>query len=227
MSKIIYLANEKINEMVFIKEIEAHVCPNGKKWRKALFQCKCGTQFSAIISHIKSKHTKSCGCYTKELLKKRNTTHKLSKHKLYKKWISIKSRCLNTKATNFYQYGGRGITICSEWENDFIAFYEWAIINGYQEELEIDRINPNGNYEPSNCRWANNTVQSRNTRIIHKSNTSGFRGVSWHKDNKKWRATININRKQKQIGLYKTAIEAAISYDNYVTIHGLEHTKNF
>lgn len=90
--------------------------------------------------------------------------HKMSKTKLYKIWGSMKQRCLNMNDKGYKNYGGRGITVCDEWKNDFISFYQWSVNNGYQEGLTIDRINNNGNYEPSNCRWTDNFTQQSNTR---------------------------------------------------------------
>ena len=80
----------------------------------------------------------------------------------------MKNRCFNSKYHLFKNYGGRGITICKEWKNDFVKFYNWSMANGYKDDLTIDRINVNGNYEPSNCRWATKLQQQRNTTRLRK-----------------------------------------------------------
>ena len=153
--------------------------------------------------------------------------HKLSNTKLHVKWRSMKKRCFGTQYADYKHYGGRGITVCDEWCNDFMAFYDWAMANGYQEGLTLDRIDNNGNYEPINCRWTNYNVQRRNTRCIKKTNTSGFRGVCYHKKWHKWVTGIRVNSKSIHIGYYETAVSAAFAYDSYVVSNELEHTTNF
>lgn len=102
-----------------------------------------------------------------------NRTHGKSKTKLYRVWCGMKNRCYNSKTACFKNYGSRGISICEEWLSDFSNFYDWAKNNGYAEGLTIDRIDVNGNYEPSNCRWASRFVQSNNTRRNVKITYSG------------------------------------------------------
>lgn len=104
----------------------------------------------------------------RKLLIERNTTHGLSKTRLYKIFQYMKQRCYNPKKKEYKNYGGRGITICEEWLNDFINFYNWAICNDYNDDLTIDRIDVNKNYCPENCRWITKTLQNKNTRYTDK-----------------------------------------------------------
>lgn len=114
--------------------------------------------------NLKSNKSKSCGCLRTEKTIQRSTTHNLRHTKLYEVWKTMKQRCFNPNNKHFNKWGGRGITVCVEWKNNFQSFYEWSMNNGYKEGLSIDRINNNGNYEPSNCRWADKIVQCNNTR---------------------------------------------------------------
>ena len=195
-----------------------------RKYRFGLYKCGfCGSNFKANTHDIKNGRTKSCGCYQKRRASETHKTHGLRSTRLYTIWANIKDRTLNIKTREFPNYGGRGITICEEWKNDFMSFYNWAISNGYEENkgLSIDRSDNNGNYEPSNCRWTTRTIQSRNTRV-RKDNTSGYRGVSFRKDRNKYTTYININSKRIRLGVFSTAEEGAIAYNNYIIENNLE-----
>lgn len=89
---------------------------------------------------------------------------KLSNTRIHRIWSNLKQRCYNPKRPDFKYYGERGITVCDEWKDDFRAFYNWAMSNGYQDDLTLDRIDSDGNYEPSNCRWVTMKVQTNNKR---------------------------------------------------------------
>lgn len=95
--------------------------------------------------------------------------------RLYNIWRTMKQRCSNHNCINYHNYGGKGIKVCEQWANDFNSFYKWAMANGYENGLTIDRIDTKGNYEPTNCRWATNKVQQNNkstNRLIEYNGTS-------------------------------------------------------
>lgn len=206
-----------------------YVNENSKmKKHYAIYECPfCKTQFRCYVYNATENGTQSCGCLQKQKVKSLKTKHNMYNHRIYRIYQNIRARCLNSKGRDFASYGGRGIKICDEWLNDFMSFYNWAIENGYQDNLSIDRIDNNGNYEPSNCRWTTQSVQSRNTRKLFSHNKSGFRGAFWRKDKNKWNAKITVNNKIIHIGYFDTGMEAAKAYDNYVIENNLEHTKNF
>jgi len=189
----------------------------GRK-RFGIYECPiCKKHFeTCTYDVINGKSTKCLSCSVTQ----RNTTHGETRTRLYNIWATLKRRALSSKVANY-----ENISMCQEW-NNYEVFKEWALVNGYKDSLSIDRIDNEGNYEPSNCRWANQTTQTRNTRIIYKHNTSGYRGVSFHKVTGKWSAGLSIKRKRKHIGLYNTKIEAAKAYNDYIDEYNLEHTKN-
>ncbi len=123
----------------------------------------CGNVTSVRSSNLSSGNTKSCGCYNHEMLVKNHTKHGLRNTRLYRIWKRMRSRCNNPNNDRYEYYGARGISICSEWD-EFINFYNWSMKHGYNDELTIDRIDVNGNYEPSNCRWADWSTQQKNKR---------------------------------------------------------------
>lgn len=154
----------KYNRLTPISE-PYHRLPNKQSKNKARYvvcKCDCGTEKEVHDQSLKNGRIKSCGCLTKE----RTSTHGLTNSPIYKVWEAIKSRCYNKNRAAYKDYGGRGITMSAEWKSNFKIFYDWAINNGWQQGLEIDRINNDGNYEPGNCRFVTTKDNSRNRRSV-------------------------------------------------------------
>lgn len=127
-------------------------------------KCICGNIRKIQEDSLTHGRTKSCGCLRTEVNIFKGTIHGLRKHSLYGVWDGMINRCYRDTCEHYKSYGGRGISICDEWRNDFVAFYNWSTNNGYEKGLTIDRIDNEGNYEPSNCKWSTRKQQQANRR---------------------------------------------------------------
>lgn len=171
---------EKFGRLTVIEEAEKGIRPSGQTYRRVKCKCECGNTIIVDLYELKKGNVKSCKCFRRDFFTKHG--HCIGRDdRIYSIWHDIRRRCYNVKRKEYKRYGGRGIVMCDEWKDDFLAFYNWAIENGYNDCLTIDRINNDGNYEPSNCRWvtikvqANNT--SRNKKIIHDGETHNL--IEW------------------------------------------------
>lgn len=189
-----------------------------------LCECECGTRVIVRSSHLKSGQTKSCGCLSREFTRKLNSTHGMSKTSEYKTWLGMKRRCYAVKDIAYANYGGRGITICEEWFHSFEQFYS-DMGKKPSEGHSIDRIDGGGNYNKSNCRWADWFTQTANRRISTTSAT-GCAGVSMRSRGSKIKYEVNIGHYgAKYLGSFSSIFDAVEARNNYITSHKTEHKK--
>lgn len=168
--------------------------------------CSCGNTIIVRGDVLKRGHAKSCGLCKRNVAPLYVRTHK---NRLYHAWSEMRRRC-NGRCTNHQYYGDKGISYCEEWE-DFDVFADWAIKNGYQPCLEIDRIDSDKNYTPDNCRWVSHKKNSRN-RKARSNNTTGVAGVyviTLKNGELRYCVSITTDSGKKNIGRYKTLEEAA------------------
>lgn len=177
MTKEKDISGQRFGRLVAIKKDH---CIWDKETRRSenywLFKCDCGKEKVINKYSVLSGKTSSCGCLNIEKTKDRNLKHGLFKteKRLYRCWQDMKNRCYNKKRKKYKNYGERGIIVCDEWKNNFEAFFKWSKENNYSDDLTLDRIDVNGNYEPQNCRWATPKEQANNTRKNHKITLNGI-----------------------------------------------------
>ncbi len=179
-----------------------------KNGRHVLTECVCGTRKEISVHALRAGHTQSCGCLQKE---RSGITHGGSKTHLYRIWRHMRERCNNPSAKDYIHYGGRGIKVWPAWQH-FEGFRNWALENGYESNLSIDRKDNNKGYSPSNCRWASQSQQCRNKRPI--GNKSGYVGVyptGWLR----WYAASKVNGRQIRLGTFDDPFSAAWVRDEF------------
>lgn len=178
---------ERYGRYTIIHEVEQR-----NKKRYFLCKCDCGNEREVRLVALRAGEIKSCGCLRDEQNRVANLRHGGWGTRLYNIWHGMKQRCLNPNDSNYIHYGGRGIGVCVEWL-EFELFQEWALSNGYRDDLTIERTNVDGDYEPSNCSWISQSEQLMNTR---RSRWITYNGRT--KNLKEWSEKLNIDYKTLQ-----------------------------
>lgn len=156
------LVGQKFGRLTVLSHVpQKHTSTKAKYY---LCRCDCGNTAIVRGTHLTSGKIVSCKCYQKERQIQAATSHGMSKQRIYRIYRNMLNRCYYPKHPEFKYWGGRGIKVCDEWREDFLNFYNWALSNGYENNLSIDRIDVDGNYTPLNCRWATPKEQVHNRR---------------------------------------------------------------
>lgn len=170
------LVGEKFERLEVLSQDEDYISKSGQHYARWKCMCDCGAVLIVRGDSLKNGLTKSCGCYSSDNTSKRNMIHDCNKRgqrtRLYNVWAQMISRCTYSNRWDYKHYGGRGITVCNEWF-DFVNFKYWAEHNGYSDTLTLDRINPDGEYSPANCRWSTILEQQNNRRNNHRMTYNG------------------------------------------------------
>lgn len=178
MNKLIDLTGKRYGKLTVIKRAEQnHVSPCGTVSVVWVCQCDCGNIVLVLGKNLRSGKSTNCGCIRKINLPKSRRTHGDSRNcRLYRIYHDMINRCKNPNTENYHRYGGRGISVCDEWLNSYEKFRNWALLNGYTDNLTLDHINNDGNYAPDNCRWVTHkeNCQNRPTDYLKRRVVNGI-----------------------------------------------------
>lgn len=197
---------KKLGRLTVLGRVDGYYTPY---WR---VKCDCGTTKDIQVGSLINSGVRSCGCLQREIA----STHGLSDNPIYRRLLDILNRCNNSNVNCYDRYGGKGIRVCSEWNlEDPSVFISWALENGYEDDLEIDRIDPNDNYCPENCRWVTRELnsQNKNKYVTNKSGYTGLFVTQW--------GTVQTSINGVNLGNFPTKKAALEVRNNYIRNHRL------
>lgn len=207
-SRSIDITGKKFGRLTVIKRVENYISPAGHSLVQYLCKCDCGNEIVVTRCNLTRNNTLSCGCLQVEKAITVNTSHNLSKKRIYYLYRSMRNRCILKTDSNYKRYGARGIKVCQEWLDDFMNFYNWAMANNYNDTLTLDRIDVNGDYCPENCRWVTPKKQANNKRNNHKETFNGETHTI-----SEWGDILNIKPRilYNRLNTYKWSVEKAFT----------------
>lgn len=205
---------DRFGKLTVVAEVTPRYTPCGTKRRRFLVRCDCGNEKVVGFNVFSSNKSQiaSCGCSYDLASYTRKYTREQKESFLYTTWRGMKQRCYDSNSSNYKNYGGRGVRVCGEWHNDYISFYKWAMSNGASQELTLDRIDVNGNYEPSNCRWVSNSTQQRNKQYNRYIEYGGQRKLM-----KEWSEELGIpyDTIRARLDQYGYTVGQALEFEHY------------
>ncbi len=202
------LSGKRFGMLFVVDKAYLRTSPNGKTDMLWHCKCDCGNEKDVLERSLIYAGTKSCGCLQKKHIQELRRRHGETGTRLYQAWENMRARCNRKSSREYENYGGRGIRVCDEWQNNYESFRDWALDNGYSDNLTLDRKNVNGNYCPENCRWISNQLQQYNKRTNRNISFNGKTQTitQWAKEYK-----IPVKTLQGRLDKSKWSIEKALT----------------
>lgn len=203
MNSLIDLTGQRFGRLTVLEMAEKKPYSKAACWSCV---CDCGKKKTVLGTNLRNGTIRSCGCLSRDVVVETHTKHGKSNTRLYRIWRGMIDRCEKTNSISYENYGGRGITICKEWRDDVGIFSKWAMENGYEEGLSLDRIDNDEGYFPKNCRWSSSKEQANNRRTNYNIVLNGEK-----KTLSEWCEELQLNYKTVKSRIHRSwTIEEAL-----------------